>query len=53
MTGLDYGIFALYMAAILGIGFFFFFRNRSREDYYVGFPAVSGPEARGGCACLM
>lgn len=36
MSPLDYGIFALYMAAVLGVGFFFHLRNRDAEDYYVG-----------------
>jgi SSS family solute:Na+ symporter len=33
---IDYFIFAIYMAAILYIGFYFFKRNKNIEDYYVG-----------------
>ena len=36
MTWLDYIIFALYMATIVGIGLYFFRRNKDHEDYYVG-----------------
>ncbi|NCC51107.1 MAG: sodium:solute symporter family protein [Spartobacteria bacterium] len=36
MTIIDYIIFALYMAGVLGIGFYFFFKNTDHEDYYVG-----------------
>ncbi len=36
MTWIDYIIFAVYMAAIIGIGFYFFKKNKSHEDYYVG-----------------
>ncbi len=36
MHWIDYVIFALYMAGILGIGYYHFRRNRSEEDYYVG-----------------
>ena len=36
MTWIDYTIFAVYMAAIIGIGFYFFKKNKSHEDYYVG-----------------
>lgn len=36
MHGLDYGIVVLYMAGVVGIGYYFFRRNRNAEDYYVG-----------------
>lgn len=36
MTWIDHAIFGLYMAGVLGVGFYHFFRNRSLEDYYVG-----------------
>ena len=36
MTLLDYLIFGLYMAGVLGVGFYHFLRNKSTEDYYVG-----------------
>lgn len=36
MSALDYIVFALYMAGILGIGLYHFRRNQSAEDYYVG-----------------
>ncbi|NQU41492.1 MAG: sodium:solute symporter family protein [Lentisphaerae bacterium] len=36
MTWIDYIIFAVYMAAIVGIGLYFFKKNKTHEDYYVG-----------------
>lgn len=36
MAGLDYLIFAVYMAGVLGIGFYFYTKNENAEDYYVG-----------------
>ena len=36
MTIIDYAIFAFYMAGVLGIGVYYFLRNTSAEDYYVG-----------------
>lgn len=36
MHVVDYVIFALYMAGVLGIGFYFFRKNTSADDYYVG-----------------
>ena len=36
MTWIDYLIFAVYMAAIIGIGLYFFKKNKTHEDYYVG-----------------
>lgn len=35
MAGIDYVIFFLYMACILGIGYYFFFTNKNTDDYYV------------------
>lgn len=40
MTVVDYAIFGLYMLAVLGIGIYHFFRNKSGEDYYVGSRAI-------------
>ena len=36
MAFLDYFIFAIYMAGVLGIGVYYFLQNKSLEDYYVG-----------------
>jgi solute:Na+ symporter, SSS family len=36
MHWLDYLIFGIYMAGVLGIGLYHFIRNKNREDYYVG-----------------
>ncbi len=33
---IDLTIFVLYLFAMLGIGFFFYRKNQSKEDYYVG-----------------
>jgi len=33
---IDWILFGLYMAGVLAIGFYFFRRNRDRDDYYVG-----------------
>ena len=41
MTWLDYGIFAVYMLAVIGVGLFFHYRNKTAEDYYVGGRAIS------------
>jgi len=41
MTGIDYLIFALYFLGVLGIGVYFFRKNESREDYYVGGRRIS------------
>ncbi|MBN1480780.1 sodium:solute symporter family protein [candidate division KSB1 bacterium] len=37
----DYLIFLVYMAVILGIGFYFFRKNSTRADYYVGNRSIS------------
>ena len=36
MTLIDYLIFGLYMAGVLSVGVFYFLKNKSTEDYYVG-----------------
>ena len=36
MSTIDYAIFALYMLIILGVGYYFFRKNETAEDYYVG-----------------
>jgi len=36
MHVVDLIIFAVYMIAMLGVGFFFYSRNKGTEDYYVG-----------------
>jgi SSS family solute:Na+ symporter len=41
MTWIDYIIFALYFLGVLGIGLYFFRKNESREDYYVGGRRIS------------
>jgi hypothetical protein len=38
---IDLAIFILYLFAMLGVGFFFFRKNESKEDYYV--PAFQKP----------
>jgi Na+/proline symporter len=37
----DYLIFGVYMLAVLGIGVYFFKKNKNREDYYVGGRSIS------------
>lgn len=37
----DYTIFAVYMVGLLGVGFYFFKRNRNSDDYYVGGRSMS------------
>lgn len=41
MTLLDYLIFAVYMLAIIGIGYYFYRRNKSAEDYFIGGRSIS------------
>ncbi|MCF7954244.1 MAG: sodium:solute symporter family protein [Phycisphaerae bacterium] len=36
MAFVDYLIFSLYMACVLAVGFYYFFKNKTTEDYYVG-----------------
>ncbi len=41
MSIIDYIIFAIYMLAVLWVGFYFFKKNESGEDYYVGGRSIS------------
>jgi len=41
MTWIDYVIFALYFLGVLAIGIYYFRKNESREDYYVGGRRIS------------
>ncbi len=41
MNILDFAVFLLYMAAVLSVGFYFFRKNETGEDYYVGSRAMS------------
>ena len=41
MIWIDYTIFAAYFLGVLGIGIYFFRKNESREDYYVGGRRIS------------
>lgn len=36
MHWIDYVLFGVYMVAVLSIGFYYYTRNKSTEDYYVG-----------------
>lgn len=36
MHFIDWFLFGIYMVGVLGIGFYFFKKNKNREDYYVG-----------------
>lgn len=36
MSWIDISIFIVYLCAMLGVGFFFMFKNKSTDDYYVG-----------------
>ena len=36
MNIVDLTVFVLYFAIILGIGFYFYFRNKGAEEYYIG-----------------
>lgn len=36
MSVVDYAVFALYLMGVLSIGFYYFRRNKTTEDYYVG-----------------
>lgn len=38
---LDYVIFGLYFSGILGVGIYFFFKNETHEDYFVGGRSIS------------
>lgn len=41
MHWIDYTLFSCYMMAVLGIGIYFFKKNKSNEDYYVGGRSIS------------
>ena len=41
MYFIDYVIFGIYFAVILGIGIYFYRKNESREDYFVGNRSIS------------
>lgn len=41
MTTLDYLIFAAYMGGVLYVGAYFFGKNRTTEDYYIGGRSIS------------
>jgi SSS family solute:Na+ symporter len=41
MHWVDYIVFAIYMMAVLAIGIYFFRKNKSNEDYYVGGRSIS------------
>ncbi len=41
MHFIDYSIFLIYMAVVLGVGFYFFRKNSTRADYYVGNRSIS------------
>lgn len=36
MNPVDFAVFVLYFLIILGIGLFFYFRNKGAEEYYIG-----------------
>ena len=41
MTAVDFVIFGLYMVGVIAVGYYFYRRNRTIEDYYVGGRNVS------------
>lgn len=41
MHFIDYIIFLLYMGVVLGVGFYFYRKNTTRADYYVGNRSIS------------
>lgn len=41
MHVIDYVIFALYFLGVLGVGIYFFIKNESHEDYFVGGRSIS------------
>lgn len=41
MHVIDYVIFAIYFLAVLGVGIYFFVKNESHEDYFVGGRSIS------------
>ena len=42
MNWIDYLIFGLYMACVLSGGIYYFNKNKSTEDYYVGSRSIKG-----------
>ena len=36
MSAIDYAIFGFYMCSLMAVGVFFYRRNASADDYYVG-----------------
>ena len=41
MEFIDYSLFTIYMIVILGVGFYFYRKNKNIEDYYVGSRSIS------------
>ena len=41
MHFIDYAIFGTYLIAMVGIGFYFFNKNNTTEDYFVGSRSMS------------
>ena len=41
MSWIDYGIFVLYMIAVMGVGVYFYKKNKTKEDYFVGGRSIS------------
>ncbi len=41
MSLVDYLIFIIYMMLVLGVGIYFYFKNQTKEDYYVGGRSIS------------
>ncbi len=41
MTPLDHGIFVIYLLGVLAVGAWFYRRNESAEDYFVGGRKIS------------
>jgi solute:Na+ symporter, SSS family len=43
MTAIDYIIFSVYFTVVLLVGFYFYKKNKTREDYFVGGRNMSAP----------
>jgi len=41
MHAIDYVLFGVYMLAVLGVGFYFYRKNKTADDYYVGGRSIS------------
>ena len=41
MIFVDYFIFGLYLCGVLGVGWYYYRRNRDTEDYFVGGRAIA------------